>query len=104
MRGFERLLARYGQTVEIHPKGSPDGETVRAFLQPVPERREGRSQREPTPLGLARRDRFLYLGPPGIEMDGCTVVWRGTRFGVRTAQAVYVGDRISHQWALLASD
>ena len=104
MRGFRRLVERYGQTVEVRRKGEAAGVTAKAFLQPVLERREGWVQREPTALGLARRDKFLYLGPPENEIDGRTVVWRGTSFGVRAAQRVYVGDRFSHQWAVLTAE
>ena len=65
------LLKRYGQTVCLHSGGGQEVQT-RAFLQPVLDRREDRWQSLPTPLGEARRDRFLYLfGCPGLRG------WRG---------------------------
>ena len=92
------LLARYGQSVALH-RGE---ETVRtqAFLQPVTER--DRAQEAPSPLGLRREDRFLYLGKPEEPLTpGCWVEWNGTGYEVQTAHPIQAGGRTSHVWAVL---
>lgn len=100
---FLRLLDRYGQAVRVERKGeTADG---RAFLQPVLERREDWVQVLPTPLGLERKDRFLYLGEPGLGLEaGDRVVCRGERYRVQAAQPVRIGERVSHWWGVLRAE
>ena len=97
------LLKRYGQTVCLHSGGGQEVQT-RAFLQPVLDRREDRWQSLPTPLGEARRDRFLYLGPPDAPLEGLEenwLQWNGRKYEIMQAQPIYVGRRLSHWWGLL---
>ena len=99
---LEAALGTYGQAVTIR-----HGETAtacRAFLQPVLDRREDRWQSLPTPLGEARRDRFLYLGPPDAPLEGLEegwLQWNGRKYEIMQAQPIYVGRRLSHWWGLL---
>ena len=96
-REWAALLARYGQSVALH-RGE---ETVRtqAFLQAVTER--DRAQEAPSPLGLRREDRFLYLGPADVPLkDGDEVEWQGGRYAVQSAHPVGFG-AAGHFWALL---
>ena len=72
------LLDRYGQCVTLYRGGVEPGREVRAFLQPL--REAGREQARPSPLGLRRES--------GYE--------------VRTAHPIYLGERLSHWWAVLA--
>lgn len=98
-----RILARYGQSVTLRRGEEERG--CRVFLQPVRERREDWYQELPTPLGTARRDQWLYLGPPELsleETNGLCVEWNGLRFAVRAAQPVCVGEETLYWWALLA--
>ena len=98
-----RILAQYGQSVTLRRGEEERG--CRAFLQPVRERREDWYQELPTPLGTARRDQWLYLGPPELsleETNGLCVEWNGLRFAVRAAQPVCVGEETLYWWALLA--
>ena len=37
---FDRAARTFGRTVEVHPGGAKVGVTVRAFLQPILDRRE----------------------------------------------------------------
>lgn len=101
-QAFSSLLSRYGQAVTL-TAGGEDPRQGQAFLQPVLERREDWKQVLPTPLGSLRQERFLYLGEPGLPLhEGDTVVWRQMRYEVRTAQPVYVGEVLSHWWAVLS--
>ena len=71
-------------------------------MQPV--RDQGTPQRLPSPLGLRREDRFLYLGPPQPALEGGTgdwVEWAGRGYEVVSAHPVFVGETVSHLWALL---
>ena len=96
-RVWSRILSYYGQKVTLRRDGQE--ETVRAILQPI--LGAGEEQEVPTPLGRARRDRFLYLGPAGHLLDEETVVeWNGGEYRVRSAQLA--GWEICpHWWAML---
>lgn len=96
------LMRRYGQRVEI--LGDGESRQVRAFLQPVRRKTSEEEQYLPTPLGLRREDRWLYLGEGEAALSPLTnrVKWNGKTFDIQTAQPIYVGDRLSHWWALLA--
>lgn len=100
---FRDVLARYGQTVELHCGGDEAGVPLKAFVQAISDRSE--EQFLPTPLGRDRRDKFLYLGDPDGALD-CLgergyVLWRGGRYRARAAHPVYVGDAVNHWWAVL---
>lgn len=100
---FARILERYGQAVRLCGGAGADQE-VRAFLQPVTQRREDWRQEAPTPLGVRDQARFLYLGPPEVPLDELGdgfLEWRGRRFQVRVCQPAYVGEVLSHWWAVL---
>ena len=95
------LLDRYGQCVTLYRGGVEAGREVRAFLQPL--REAGREQARPSPLGLRREDRYLMLGEPDVPAaPGDRVVWRESGYEVRTAHPIYLGERLSHWWAVLA--
>ena len=97
-REWAALLARYGQSVALH-RGE---ETVRtqAFLQAVTER--DRAQEAPSPLGLRREDRLLYLGPAGqpLAPRSTRVVWQERAYEVQSAHPVGAGE-VCHWWAVL---
>ena len=97
---WRRILARYGQKVTLYPEGEGSSVTLKVFLQPVLE--EGKEQCVPSPLGIKRQDRFLYLGPaknPLIPRVS-RVVWAGQNFEVQAAHPVG-GRQIHHWWAVL---
>ena len=93
-RWVERLLDQYGQEVAVEQTG----QTVRAFLQPIPERREDGP--EPSAIGGLDRRLWLYLGRTALEA-GDGVRWNGRRFRVRSGRPHYIGDRLSHWRAVL---
>lgn len=95
---FERILAAYGQTVTVFHE-QEDARTVRAFLQGS--RDAGKA--EPfavTALGTVDDRTWIYLGTARVD-PGDTVAFEGESFTVHNAQAVWVGDEISHWWAAL---
>lgn len=95
-REWSAILNRYGQKVTISG-GEGEETAVRAFLQPVLDK--SREQELPTPLGLRREDRWLYLGPPETALTAGTsaVRWQGQAYEVQSAHLV--GG--SHWWAVL---
>lgn len=98
-REWSAILAQYGQEVSL--SGPQTGSTtVRAFLQPVLDRQE---QFVPSPLGVRREERWLYLGPPEEELTAgeTQVIWQGRTFEVDSARQVWAGSGPSHWWALL---
>lgn len=90
------LLRQYGQPVTL--VSGEERVSLSAFLQPAPERTD---QERPTPRGMARRERFLYLGPAGQPLDLDTVViWGNRQFRVQAAHRR--GDPVCpHWWAVL---
>ena len=100
-REWQAILDRYGQSVKLLAPEDQTGTAVRAFLQPL--REAGREQARPSPLGLRREDRYLMLGEPDVPAaPGDRVVWRESGYEVRTAHPIYLGERLSHWWAVLA--
>lgn len=102
---FARILSRYGQTVTLYRQDGEEGTVCRAFLQPVRETGTDFFQRQPTPLGLVRQDRWICLGGPEMALDELGegyIAWRDQTFTVRSAQPVYLGDELVYWWGLLA--
>ena len=100
---FEKLLAKYGQSVTLC-RHEGETEIIRAFLQPVTERRETWRQTEPSPMGTVRKDRFLCLtgADTALEhMEDGHLEWRDLRLRVSAAPPIYFGDPVSHWWAIL---
>lgn len=95
-REWRAILAKYGQSVTVYDGEGGMGVTVRAFLQPVLDR--GAEQSVPSPLGLRREDRVLYLGPFETPLaEGGMVMCRSGRYTVQSAHPVSG----SHWWAML---
>ena len=87
---FETLLDKYGQSVTLCRREG-EKETIRAFLQPVTERRETWRQTEPSPMGAVRKDRFLCLAGADTPLENMEAA----------AQPICIGDTVSHWWAIL---
>lgn len=90
------ILAQYGQEVTLRrgEKESP----VRAFFQPVAEKTPGE---EPTPLGVAPRGKYLYLGPAEETLETVEELdWEGKHFRVLRHRGFPVGEGIAYQWAV----
>ena len=99
-REWQAILARYGQSVTVGTQAKDDAVTVRAFLQPVLDKNQAQSV--PSPLGLRREDRFLYLGPTHVPLTAfeSLVTWQGQVYEVQSAHPV--GARgTGHWWAML---
>ena len=99
---FAGILARYGRKATVYTRTAPEGIALRAFFQPVPDRTKPQSV--PGPMGLMMQDRFIYLGPPEVELtcDGsCRVEVDGEVFRPQNVQGVYAGGHLSHWWAVL---
>lgn len=95
-REFRAVLGRYGTVVTVSTPGRDDV-NIKVFLQPVLDRDE---QLKPSPLGVRREERMLYLGPGEVELlSGESVVKHGAcRYAVRSTRLVEGGH---HVWAVL---
>lgn len=100
MGQFSRILARYGRPAAVHR-----GAAVHigpAMVQPLLDKSE---QWTPSPLGRRRRDRFLYLGEPGLALDGLGedgyVEWEAAAYDVEAAHPVLLGSETLYWWAVL---
>ena len=99
-RAWQAILDRYGQSVKLLAPEDQTGTAVRAFLQPVRER--GEEQLAPSPLGLRREERLLYLGPAGVPLSprSTRVVCEKRTYEVQAAHPVGAGP-LCHWWAVL---
>ena len=95
-REWNAILNRYGRQVGVCNPGTEEI-SVKVFLQPVLDRD---AQLVPSPLGLRREERMLYLGPGDISLlPGETVIRDGqVRYEVRSTRTVEDGH---HVWAVL---
>lgn len=95
-REWNAILNRYGRQVSLCTPGQEDV-SVKVFLQPVLDRD---TQLVPSPLGLRREERMLYLGPGDVALvPGETVIRdRQVRYEVRSTRTVEDGH---HVWAIL---
>ena len=93
-RQWEQILRRYGVGVEVCTDG--ERRQVKAFVQHVLDKDE---QLVPSPLGLRREERVLYLGPAAVELRPreSAVFWDGAEYEVCSARNV--GGH--HVWAVL---
>lgn len=91
------ILSRHGQTVTVC--GAETEETVRAFLQPVTEKKE---QVPDTVTGLGYVDErlWLYLGQKEVQPDD-RVAWNGMEFRARSSRPYYIGETLMYWWAAL---
>ena len=94
-RQWEDILRRYGVATQV--RTGEESRQVSAFLQPVLDRDE---QLVPTPLGLRREERVLYLGPVDVVLTPMESVvrWEGADYEVCSARSVGDGH---HMWAVL---
>ena len=96
-RFWDGILNQYGQDVVLR-KGEEEI-SLRAIVQPYPDRRN--DQEVHSPLGLGRQDRFRYLGPARCPVDLDTVVECKTgQFRVQSAHLVGEGV-CPYWWAVL---
>ena len=95
-REWKAIVNRYGTTVTLTLPGQ-EARQVKAFLQPILDKE---AQRQPSPLGLRREERMLYLGPGDVPLSpGTRVVTRqGEGYEVRSTRRVGDGH---HVWAVL---
>lgn len=93
----QEALERYGQEAVLE---TAEGETaVKAFLQPVRERRET-VPGTATEIGWVDGRLWLYLGREKIGA-GDIVRWNGMEFQARSSRPYYIGGTLSHWWASL---
>lgn len=96
------LLGRYGQTVELEWEYQSQRTKTKALIQPILEKNRENQQYLPTPMGVQRLDRYLYLGLAEIAADkGMRVHWGSLCFSVQTAHPIYIGDTLCHWWGVL---
>lgn len=95
-----RELERLGRKVTLYTAQNPDGVEVKACFQPMRER--GTAKAVPTPLGWVVQDKFTYIGPAQVRLDGgdCRLEADGVCYRMRTAQPVYAGGELTHWWAV----
>lgn len=91
-----RALARWGQTVTVN------GETIRAFLQPVEEKTQA-APYDVEPMGAIDDRKWIYIGLREVS-PGDVITWQARRFVVRDSRPWYLGGQISHWWAVLGAE
>lgn len=93
---WRAILARYGQKVVLRRGG--EEVPVRAFFQPVEEKAPGE---EPTPIGVAPRGKYLYLGPAEEPLEGVEeLAWEGRVFRPLRWRGFPVGEGTAYLWGV----
>jgi hypothetical protein len=96
-RVWKDILERYGQRVSLWRESGE--REIKAFFQPVRERAAGE---EPTPLGVAPRGKYLYLGPAEESLENVERLgWNGRSFHILRWREVPAGEGIAYLWGLL---
>lgn len=94
---IREILSRHGQLVTLRRE---DGDAeIRAFIQPVTERRE----QEPDGMSsIGRLDGrlWLYLGRSAVNSED-RIFWNGMEFQVRSSRPYYAGETMLYWWASL---
>ena len=94
---IQTILNRHGQLATIR---RADGDTaVRAFLQPVTERRE-QEVGGMTGLGSVDGRLWLYLGRTAVNPED-RILWNGMELRVRSSRPYYAGEQLLYWWAAL---
>lgn len=97
MDWVREILYRYGQEAALR---TAEGERpIRAFLQPLAEKGE-QVPGVATSIGWIDERLWLYLGREMVE-PGDTVVWNGMAFQVRSSRPYFIGQTLTHWWAML---
>ena len=86
------ILRRYGQAAVLE---TPEGETAVQAREPR-ERALGAA----TEIGWVDQRLWIYLGREKIG-PGDTVRWKDLAFQVRSSRPCYIGQTLSHWWAVL---
>ena len=97
-REWRAIVQRYGQQVKVCQKQGEEALHAKAFLQPV--REKGEFPLSPSPLGLQREERLLYLGVSNLQLfpGESTVIWKEVSYEVQSVHPVNGG---CHWWAML---
>lgn len=97
MSALETIAEQYGQTVTL--RRASGQRTVRAFIQPMPERQETVPEAQ-TAIGWMDGRLWRYIGPEEVQ-PGDGVLWNGQAYRVRSSRVYYLGDAAQHWWAAL---
>ena len=99
-REIDAVLRRLGRAVTVENPGEEPC-VVQALIQPI--RDKGEDQSSPTPLGILRKDRFLYLGQAHVPLrDGGSVAEDEARYQVVSAHPIRSGGQDpAYWWAIL---
>lgn len=93
---WEQILARFGQKVLL--RREDEEKEVRAFFQPVREKQPGM---EPTPLGVALKGKYEYLGLAEETLqDVRELEWKGKQFRLLREREMTVGEKTGYRWGL----
>lgn len=95
-----QVLDRYGQEITLCREGTET--VIRAFLQPAAEKGE-QAPDTATALGWMDRRQWLYLGQESLD-PGDVLVWKNMGFRVRSCRPYYIGEALSHYWAVLEKE
>ena len=97
---IREIVERYGQTATLC--GAAGETEIRAFVQPVTERRE-QLPGEMCAIGALDGRLWMYLGQAEV-CPGDGILCGGQRFRVRSSRAYHVGEDLLYWWASLEQE
>ena len=99
----DKEITRYGSHVTI----TTDGVTVssRAFVEPLRYRNKIYIGGEYRPLGMLRREKYLYVGrsTDKLRENSSVIESQGSKYIVKRCETYYVHDTPVYEWAILVA-
>ena len=97
----EQAMSRYGQRVTLLPGNGGEASEVMAFVQPVRKRLVDPPV-EFTPLGPVSEQRWVYVGPAGVEVKpGDRMICETAHLAVQEVQDIFWTQDILYRRAVL---
>ena len=103
MTVFSEILKKYGDAAVVS-YGDGSLHNVKAFVQPVIRRTDGKEPHIMTRLGETDTSRYYYFGPPDVslgEVRDTYVVYSETKYDVVKAEMFRINGKNSHWEAVL---
>jgi len=105
---FTALMETYGRRVQIQIGSETPGAPFGAFIRPLRYKNKMYLGGVNTRIGFDREGYYLYLGPPAHDLTAAVNDLRiltqdGDAYTVDRAESIFVGDTVSHIWAILRS-
>lgn len=94
-------IKRYGSKISVFSGG--DTKISSAFIEPLRYKNKVYVGGQYHHLGLGRNEKYLYIGPPDLELEenASVIEMQNKKYIVKRCEIYYVSDRPVYVWAIL---